>query len=43
MLCQNSPMCCKHEALLGCSHTKSPQANLKHLKHKLFQTHMEDI
>jgi hypothetical protein len=43
ILCQNSPMCCKHEVLLGCSHTTSPQANLKHLKHKLLQTHMEDI
>ncbi len=38
ILCRNSPMSCKHEALLKCF-----QANLKHLKHGLLQTHMWKI
>jgi hypothetical protein len=36
-------VCHKHETLLGCPWTTSPQKKLIHLKYRLFWTHMEDI
>ncbi len=36
-------MCCKHEVSLGCLCLTRFQANLKHLKYRLLQMHMEDI
>jgi len=43
-LLQNNFMCHKHETMLGYPHTtRLPQANWRHPRHRLLQTHMEDI
>ncbi len=34
---QNSPMRHKHETLLKCPHTTSPQANWRHPRHRLLE------
>ncbi len=42
-LCQNNLLCCKHEAPSNCPHTTNLRVDLKHLKHILLRTCMEDI